>query len=173
MIFVLLFMAGVVGVLIIGAIMPSKYQVEKTTIISRPIRDVMSKVGNLNFYAKWNPWQQMEPSATKTVTGDPQTINHAYSWQGKKLGMGSLRIRSIDERHIHFDLEFLKPWKNHAKDDWSFEEFNSNETKVTWHNSGDLPWPLARLMGPLINKNLNHQFEKGLVNLKAMVEEPA
>ena len=47
----------------------------------------------------------------------------------------------------------------------------SGETKVIWQNSGELPWPMARIMGPLINKNLNHQFEKGLSNLKKMVEE--
>ena len=85
--------------------------------------------------------------------------------------MGSLTINSINDRHIYFDLEFVKPWKSHAKDNWSFEKCDNNETRVTWHNSGNLPWPMARLMGPLINRNLNHQFEKGLNNLKKMVEE--
>ena len=33
------------------------------------------------------------------------------------------------------------------------------------------PGRWLRIMGPLINKNLNHQFEKGLSNLKKMVEE--
>jgi hypothetical protein len=41
---------------------------------------------------------------------------------------------------------------------------------VTWQNSGQLPWPIASLMGPMINKNLNHQFEQGLNNLKKMCE---
>jgi hypothetical protein len=87
------------------------------------------------------------------------------------VGEGSLTINSVDKKHIHFDLEFLKPWKSHAKDNWLFEEWQNGETKVTWQNSGELPWPMARIMGPLINKNLNHQFEKGLSNLKKMVEE--
>ncbi len=171
MIFVFLFLALVVGVLLLAAIMPSRYNVKKNTIINKPIDIVMNKVGDLNYYATWNPWQQMDPHATKTVTGTPGTRDHKYSWHGKKIGTGSLTINSIDDTHIHFDLEFLKPWKSHANDNWSFEKYSDDETKIIWHNSGDLPWPMARLMGPIININLNHQFEKGLNNLKKMVEE--
>ena len=170
MIFVLLFAAFVIGILLLGAIMPSRYNVEKTIVINKAINEVMDKVGNLNFYAQWNPWQQMDAAATRKIIGAPKTTGHSYSWHGKKAGEGSLTITSVDDSHIYFDLEFLKPWKSHAKDNWSFERSSANETKVTWHNSGDLPWPMARLMGPLINKNLNHQFEKGLENLKRMVE---
>ena len=171
MIFVFLFIGGVIAVLILATVMPARYNVEKTAIISKPVDEVMNKVGDLNYYAGWNPWQQMDPAATKTVTGSPKTINHKYAWHGKKIGTGSLTIKSIDDSHIHFDLEFLKPWKSHAKDDWSFEGNGGDETKITWKNTGDLPWPIARLMGPLINQNLNHQFKKGLENLKKMVEE--
>jgi hypothetical protein len=169
--FVLLFLALVVGVLLLAAFLPSMYQIEKVRVIKKPISEVMRIAGDLNFYAKWNPWQQMDSSATKTITGNPQSIGHTYSWHGKKTGVGRLTINRIDDTHIHFDLEFLKPWKSHAKDDWSFEKTGDNETKVIWRNSGDLPWPMARLMGPLIIKNLSHQFEKGLNNLKQMVEE--
>jgi hypothetical protein len=85
--------------------------------------------------------------------------------------VGSLTINSIDNKHIHFDLEFLKPWKSRAKDNWLFEAWgDGSETKVTWQNSGNLPYPMARIMGPMINKNLNKQFEEGLGNLKKMCE---
>ena len=170
MIFVYLFLALVVGILLISSFMPSRYNVEKTIIIIRPLAEVMDMVGDLNHYAKWNPWQQADPAAKKTITGDPKTIGHKYSWEGKKIGIGHLTVVGIDHKHIHFDLEFLKPWKSHAKDNWLFEDWGTAETKVTWQNSGDLPWPMARLMGPIINKNLNHQFELGLKNLKKMCE---
>ena len=171
MIFVYIFLALVVGVLLISAFMPSRYLVEKTIIVSKPVADVMDKVANLNNYAQWNPWQQADPLATKNVSGQPKTVGHTYSWQGKKIGVGNLKISRIDHKHIHFNLEFLKPWKSHAKDNWLFEDWGMEETKVTWQNSGELPWPMARLMGPIINKNLNHQFETGLKNLKKMCEE--
>ena len=168
---VFIFIGLVLAVLLVSAFMPSRYYVEKIAIINRSVSEVRDKVGDLNYYASWNPWQQADPSATKTVEGTPKTSGHKYSWQGKKVGTGSLTITAIDNKHIHFDLEFLKPWKSHAKDNWLFEEWGTDGTKVTWQNSGELPWPMARLMGPIINKNLNHQFQKGLNNLKKMVEE--
>jgi hypothetical protein len=162
---------GILIFLIASAVMPRRYRVEKMVTIDKPIADVMKKIGDLNFYALWNPWQQADPSSLKTITGTPGAIGHKYAWHGKKTGEGSLTITKVSDSYIHFDLEFLKPWKSHANDDWFFEQRESGETKVTWKNSGDLPWPFARIMGPVINKNLNHQFQKGLSNLKKICEE--
>ena len=86
------------------------------------------------------------------------------------MGRGSLTLNNQDEKHIHFDLKFLKPWKAKAKDNWLFETLSDGETKVTWQNNRELPWPVARLMGPMINKNLTQQFGIGLVNLKKLCE---
>ena len=88
----------------------------------------------------------------------------------KKRELEVLHLNNLDEKHIHFDLEFLKPWKSKAKDNWLFEQWGDGETKVTWQNSGELPWPMARLMGPVITKNLTHQFGIGLNNLKNLCE---
>jgi hypothetical protein len=170
MIVVYFFIGLIILLLVIAAFLPRFYNVEKTMIIKKPVNEVMSRVSNLNEYAKWNPWQQTEPAASKTIAGTPGSRGHAYAWQGKKIGVGSLTITNIDDRHIHFALEFLKPWKSKAKDNWLFEPWRDGETKVTWQNSGNLPWPIARLMGPVINKNLNHQFEAGLNNLKKLCE---
>lgn len=170
MIFVYIFIGLVAVVLLISAFMPSRYNVEKSTVIHKPVRVVMDTVGDLNQYAAWNPWQQSDPAAIKKITGTPRTVGHRYEWRGKKVGEGSLTIIGIDDKHIHFNLEILKPWKSKARDNWLFEEWGNGETKITWQNSGNLPWPIARLMGPMINKNLNHQFQLGLNNLKKRVE---
>jgi len=171
MIFIYILLGIIVTLLIAASLMPKAYNVEKTIVIKKPATEVKNRVGNLNEYSVWNPWQQSDPSASKMITGTSNTQGHKYAWEGKKVGVGSLTINKIDEKYIHFDLEFLKPWKSKAKDNWMFEQWgDGGETKVTWQNSGDLPWPMARLMGPMINKNLNHQFEIGLDNLKKMCE---
>ena len=171
MIFVYIFIGLIITLMIISALMSKTYNVEKSTVIKKPVAEVMSHVGNFADYAGWNPWQQMEPSATRTITGNPNTPGHKYAWQGRKIGAGNLVLRSIDDKHIHFEMEFLKPWKSKAKDNWLFEPWgDGGEAKVTWQNSGELPWPMARLMGPMIHKNLNLQFEAGLNNLKKLCE---
>ncbi|WP_315819030.1 hypothetical protein [Paraflavitalea speifideaquila] len=117
-------------------------------MILKPVQEVMSKVADLNFYARWNPWQMMEPGSKMTIKGNPQAPGHEYWWSGKKIGEGRLILRSIDQKHVHFSLEFIRPWKSLANDNWLFEEWGNGETKVTWQNNGDLPYPMARLMGP-------------------------
>jgi hypothetical protein len=170
MIFIYIFAALIAIFLVIAAGMPKTYNIEKSVVISSNRSIVMNRVGNLNEYSLWNPWQQADPSAQKTITGTPNSPGHKYAWKGKKTGMGSLILTGLDEKHIHFDVEFLKPWKSKAKDNWLFEQWGTGETKVTWQNSGELPWPMARLMGPVINKNLSHQFGIGLDNLKKLCE---
>jgi hypothetical protein len=171
MIFVYIFAALVISVLLIAAFMPKNYLIEKSIIIKKSRADVQSGVSDFNAYSSWNPFQQMEPSASKKITGTPGINGHKYEWQGKKIGTGSLTLNNVDEKHVNIDLQFFKPWKSLAKDNWLFEKWgDGNETKVTWQNTGELPWPMARLMGPAITKNLSHQFEKGLENLKNYTE---
>ncbi len=170
MIFVYIFFGLIIALFIIAALMPKSYNIEKSAVISKPVREVMERVGNLNEYASWNPWQKMDPGAQKTITGSPHSPGHKYAWEGKKVGAGSLTLLDIDDQHIHFELEFLRPWKSKAKDNWLFEPWGTAETKVTWQNTGELPWPVARLMGPMLSKNLSHQFGVGLENLKKLCE---
>ena len=171
MIFIYILLLLIAALFIAALLLPKNYNVEKSTIIKKSTADVMDMVGNLNFYSQWNPWQQTDPTTKSTVTGTAKTPGHKFAWSGKKVGAGALTLSGIDDKHIHFDLEFFKPWKSKAKDNWLFEPWgDGNETKVTWQNSGMLPFPIARLIGPMITKNLNQQFETGLVNLKKMCE---
>ena len=158
-------------VLLVAAVLPGKYLVEKSTIISRPPAEVYNKIANLNHYRDWNPWAKTDPDAQSSVTGNPMQVGHKYYWNGKKVGEGSLTIRStVPSKAINFDLVFLKPFKSEAIDAWDFTEVEGG-TKVVWRNSGAFPFPVARLMGPSITKQLNTQFEDGLRNLKEMCEK--
>lgn len=171
MIIVYILLGLIIILLVAAALMPKTFSIEKSIVIKKPMDTTMNFVSDLNHYSKWNPWQQTDPTATNTISGTPHSPGHKYAWEGKKVGVGVLTLESRDNKHIHFLLEFFKPWKSKAKDNWHFEQWgDGSETKVTWQNSGELPWPMARLMGPMINKNLNHQFQAGLENLKKMVE---
>lgn len=171
MIVLYIFLGLMLALLIAAALMPKAYSIERTIIILRPVAEVMSKISDLNYYSEWNPWQKTDPTVKRTVTGTPATAGHRYSWVGKKVGEGQLTFLNMDSEHIHLDLEFFKPFKSKAKDNWHFQAWGENETKVTWQNSGELPWPMGRLMGPMISKGLGKQFEEGLLNLKAMCEK--
>lgn len=161
----------IVLLLVIALFLPNGYFIEKSAIIQKPCHFVMDKVADLHNYAQWNPWQQKEPGSKSNITGLPKRPGHKYSWKGKKIGEGSLTLRDIDDKHVHFELEFIKPWKGSARDNWLFEEWGNGETKVTWQDFGMLPYPVGRLMGYMIHKNLNRQFTEGINNLKKFCEK--
>ena len=166
----------ILGIIILAAIlatiMPAKYVVEKNVIINHPPSAVFAKIADFNYYREWNPWQKSEATAKYNIIGTPATTGHRYEWEGKKIGTGSLTVKTLNPYNsIELDLEFLKPWKSKAHDNWKFEDLKNGSTKVIWHNTGPLPFGFARLMGPIITKNLNQQFEQGLNSLKEMCEK--
>src|SRR5688572_21780770 len=99
MIFVYIFLGLVAAILIIAALMPKTYSIEKSIVIDKPMDQVMDRISDLNHYSKWNPWQQADPSARHTITGIPGAPGHKYSWEGKKVGVGSLTLREKDNKH--------------------------------------------------------------------------
>jgi len=158
-------------VLILGAVMPGKYNIQKEIVINKPPAETFQKVADFNNYRAWNPWQKSEPGAKYKISGTPSSVGHKYDWEGKKIGSGSLTVKSLNpNKNIELNLAFIKPWKTEAEDNWIFEDLKNGSTKVIWHNKGELPYPVARLMGPIISKNLNHQFVQGLNSLKEMCE---
>ena len=160
----------IVLLLIIALFLPNGYFIEKSAIIKKPCAFVMDKVADFHNHIQWNPWQPKGNNNESNITGLSKRPGHKYSWKESKIGTGSLTLRDIDDRHIHFDLEFKTPVKTIARDNWLFEEWGIGETKVTWQNSGLLPYPIGRLMGYMIHKNLKHQFSQGLTNLKKFCE---
>jgi hypothetical protein len=85
MIFIYIPLAIIILFLIIAALLPGNYNVEKSTVIKKSPGEVMNKVGDLNHYSKWNPWQQSDPTARNTISGTPKAPGHKYSWEGKKV----------------------------------------------------------------------------------------
>ncbi|MBK8952731.1 MAG: hypothetical protein IPM85_11030 [Chitinophagaceae bacterium] len=61
MIFVYILLALILSLLIIAALMPKAYQVEKSVIIAKQPHFVMDKVGDLNNYSRWNPGSKATP----------------------------------------------------------------------------------------------------------------
>lgn len=170
MLFLYIILGLILLPLLIALFMPSGYKVEKSILINAPIESVYKKIADLNYYREWNPWQKSEPDSTSSISGEPDTTGHRYSWEGKKIGIGSLTlVNRSPYDSVHFDLQFIKPFKSQADDSWNFRE-EAGGTRVVWRNQGQLPYPVGRLISPSLTKTLNRQFEEGLNNLKSLSE---
>jgi hypothetical protein len=162
--------------LIVGALLPASYTVERSIEIAKPPAVVYRHVSDYNAWLEWSPWPKTEPTAKQTVTGEPGVVGMTWSWEGEQVGVGSMTLAAVDEgKSIHSKLVFKEPMTSEA-DDYVLLEPTENGTKVTWRNTGGLPYPVGRYFGLGVEGMLGPQFEEGLESLKALCEsqeEPA
>lgn len=169
---IVLMAVGVLAALffLVAAFLPASYAVERSIEINKAPEVVFEQVADFNNYLKWNPWAKMEPAAKNTIAGTQKEVGASWKWEGQEVGMGSLTIEKIEpHKAIHSKLAFIAPYQSRASDSWTFEP-TANGTKAIWHNTGELPYPMMRYMGLMMEGMLGPQFEQGLRDLKAQCE---
>lgn len=150
--------------------LPNHYEVTNTIEINKPASVVYSQIADFGKWNAWDPWKEMDPESKGTLEGEPGTIGHKMSWQGKKTGEGNMTIAYFQPNSsLNIDLEFIKPFNASAKTMWILEE-NNGVTKVSWSTRGGLKFPFGRLYGLTVDKMLGGQQQHGLDKLKAVCE---
>ena len=157
--------------LLVAAVLPGSYRVERAIAINQTPEVVFEHVANLNNWLHWNPWTEIDPAAKNTFTGEIRQVGSAWAWEGTTIGAGSLTIENIEpNERVEFKLVFTAPRAGEAKDCWTFQPINGG-TKVVWRNEGALDYPLGRYVGLMLEGSiLGPQFEKGLANLARVCE---
>ena len=167
--FVVVLLAGIV--LAVAAFLPAEYHVSRSIEINKPVDLVFNTIDNFKDRPAWDPWLSQDPDAEVTYAGPDSGVGASYSWKGKIIGAGKLTVMEVEEnKSIKSKLEFFEP-KMAASQIWWQLEPTANGTKATWTNRGDLSYPIERLFGPMLDGMLGPDFEKGLINLKKVVEE--
>lgn len=155
---------------IIGLSKPSVVEIRRSIKIhSKPI-ELFPYLTDFEKFVTWSPWTESDPTMKMTFSGEKGEINHRYEWQGNtKVGQGWMQISSIiPDEQVEIELKFGK--RNISQTGFSLSE-EENETIVTWFLSTDLGQnPLSRLMGPMMKKYILIDFNKGLNNLKTLIE---
>ncbi|WP_019864291.1 SRPBCC family protein [Methylovulum miyakonense] len=170
---ILIFAAVTVIVfIIIAARQPAEFRVTRTTTISAPAAAIFPHVNTLQKWHAWSPWAKLDPNATTTFDGPESGIGAVMGWAGNnKVGVGSMTITdSHPDEYIQFRLDFQKPFKGTNSAEFTFQA-DSGQTKVTWTMTGRNDF-ISKAMGLIMNcdKMVGGQFEKGLMNLKSVVE---
>jgi len=161
-------------IVVVGGIvlyfLPNHYTVTNSIEINKPADVVYAQIYDYNKWANWDPWMEADPAAKITIEGTPGTPGHKMSWDGKKSGEGSLTVISAGtNQFVYSRLDFIKPFQSTMKDMMKLESVDG-KTKVTWTNTGGLPFWKGRLMGLFIEKMLGPDQRKGLDKLKSYTE---
>jgi hypothetical protein len=170
---ILLILAGVIVVILaVAATRPAVIRVSRSATMRAPAERIFPLLDDFRAWAKWSPWEKMDPNMQRTHGGAASGVGATYAWSGnKKVGQGSMEIlESAPPLRLKLKLDFLKPFEGHNITEFSLAPTGS-DTTVTWEMHGPNPF-MMRVMGLFMNMDamIGRDFEAGLANLRAQVE---
>jgi hypothetical protein len=161
---------AVIVFVVIAALQPSEFRVVRSAAISAPASAVFAQV-DLHNWEPWSPWGKMDPAMRQAYQGVPAGTGAIYMWTGiKEVGEGRMTITEPSSDLIRIKLEFFKPFAGTNTAEFAFKPEDS-QTAVTWSMTGENNF-MAKAVHLFINmdKMVGGQFEKGLAQMKAVVE---
>ena len=173
MIKILIALAGIVAVLVVViALRPAEFRVERTATISAPPPVVFAQVNDFHKWEAWSPYVKRDPAMKKSFEGAPAGVGAIYTWSGNhEVGEGRTTIiESRPGELIRVKLEFVRPFTATSTATFTLKP-EGERTAVTWSLDGRNGFP-AKAMGLVMNmdKMIGDDFEKGLAQMKTIAE---
>ncbi|MGE3805970.1 MAG: SRPBCC family protein [Gemmataceae bacterium] len=173
MMWAVVILAGIVGGLfVVVALQPGDFKIARGATIKAAPADVFPHINNFHNWDAWSPWAKLDPDMKTTFEGPEAGTGAKYSWNGNnKVGAGKMAIlESREPRLIVIQLDFLRPMQATNTTEFLFEP-ESGGTHVHWEMTGTNNF-MGKAFSMVMNmdKLVGNDFEKGLAQLKAVVE---
>ena len=169
----------ILAILVIAALVvtyantkPSTFRIERSIVIKAPASKIFALLPDFHDWAKWSPWEDLDPSMTKKYEGPTTNSGPSYSWEGnKKVGSGRMELlEAVEAKRVKIKLDFFRPFEAHNLTEITLSESNGT-TAVNWAMTGANPL-MSKIMGLFmdIDKMVGKDFEKGLSRIKSLTE---
>jgi hypothetical protein len=158
--------------ILIVAMQSSAFRIVRSATMSAPPSAVFEQVNDFHNWIAWSPWERLDPQMKRTYDGASSGVGAIYSWEGnKQVGQGRMTIsESRPSELIRINLEFIKPFKATNTTEFTFQPQGS-QTVVTWAMTGKKNFMFnAVSLFMNMDKLVGGDFEKGLANMKSVVE---
>ena len=154
-----------------GMLLPRDVNVARSIEIDAPAEEVFPHVNSLKAGAEWSPWLGRDPEVQLSYSGPDEGVGAKLAWASEhpQVGSGSQEIVvSEPGARVESALDFGD--MGLAKAAFLLEE-TGGSTKVTWTLDTDMGTsPVGRWMGLMMDNWVGGDYETGLSNLKALVE---
>jgi hypothetical protein len=151
---------------------PDDFKVSRSATMNASPAAVFEQVNDFHKWEAWSPWVKIDPNAKTTYEGSTAGNDAKFGWSGNsEVGEGSMTIvESRPNDLVRIRLDFVKPMAGTSDVQFNIQQ-QGDQTLVTWSMSGK-----NNFMGKAISlvmdceKMVGDQYDKGLANLKAIVE---
>jgi hypothetical protein len=144
---------------------PERFRIERSALISAPAEVVFPLINDFHQWARWSPWEKLDPKMEKTFGGPTAQPGSTYAWSGNsKAGSGRITLmESKPGELVSIKLEFFKPLP--ATNQGSFTLAPSGgATRVTWSMEGKNTL-MGKVMSPFMDGIVGKEFERGLASM--------
>ncbi len=163
--------ALVLALVIVSFMLPGRAEVARSITIAAPPGAIFPYVNSMQETEKWSPWLSRDPETKLTYFGPETGVGNTLSWTSDhpQVGSGTQKIvESIENQTVRTALDFGSMGTATAL--FALEPAG-DETKVTWGFVTELGMnPMSRWMGLMMDKWVGGDYERGLTNLKTLVE---
>jgi hypothetical protein len=165
--------AVIVVFLIVVALQPSDFKVERSATMRAPAPAAFAQVNDFQNWQAWSPWEKVDPALKRQYEGPKAGTGAVYAWQGNKdVGEGRMTImESRPGELVRIKLEFFKPFAATNTAEFSFKPAGADTTAVTWSMAGQNNF-LSKAICLFVNmdKMVGGMFDQGLAQMKTVVE---
>lgn len=161
--------------IVIGLFLPRTWEVSRSLTMAASKHRIYAEVANLHNFTKWSPWtDEKDKTLQYTYSGPEIGVGAQQDWTSEKMGKGWLKVVKADpETGIVYDLFIdMGSMQSSLTGTMDFES-TGDQTTVTWTDRGDSGNNIfKRWMSVLfVTRMLGPDLEKGLANLKVIVEK--
>lgn len=148
----------------------------RSAVIETPAEAIYPHLQSFEKRGAWSPWAAKDPNMTKSVAGTDGAVGAVYSWSGNEaVGSGSEELIRLEaNKVVESKLIFKTPYEGNAVATMKLTPKKDKGTKVTWKISSNNDSFMTRILSFVgvinLDKKVGPDFEKGLADLKNLVE---
>ena len=170
---ILIALAAIVLIfVVVVALQPSEFQMDRSTTIAAPPADVFAQVNDFHKWEAWSPWAKLDPQAKVNFEAPPEGEGTVMTWSGNsEVGEGKMTLtESRPNELVKARVDMMKPFEGTSTSEFTFKP-EGDQTAVTWsvaahHNF--IEKALCLVMGG--KTMMSDLMEKGLAQMKSVVE---
>lgn len=170
---------AIVVVLLVGAVLvfaafkDDSFRVQRSITIKAPPEKVQALIEDFHQWQAWSPWEHIDPTIKRDITGAPRGLGAVYAWKGDgKAGQGRMEVvESKPGALVKIKLDFVKPFPSNNTAEFTLVP-QGDSTQVNWAMYGASPY-IARVMTTFVSMDsmIGKDFDKGLADMKKAAEK--
>ena len=157
---------------LVGLLLPDRVHVERSIEVDANPSTVFTVLNSYKLFNQWSPWHERDPSTEYEYSGPRSGVEAGMTWKSEQRDVGAGRQKIVEsEAYDHITVQLNFEGQGDATASYEIEAVNGG-AEITWTLDTEFGYNLVgRYFGLMFDKWVGADYEKGLGNLKRLVED--